>query len=188
MENFHTLYHIDVELIHVQKILIAPTTVHIHREILQMLEKYNSIKTTDNLLTHIAKYEKFKQRIFFFYSQYKLTDWPIQTAPDSSFYLHNLWFCPGFVERLLSTQGTHRDCIHTWTTNVGSLWNTHNSWCKPRGYLPSHRKLKPLTLSWPSKRQQLPQIIRPTMTCCVKRDTEPTSHPKDWHIQVHLGH
>lgn len=66
MENFHTLYHIDVELIHVQKILIAPTTVHTHREILQMLEKYNSIKTTDNLLTHIAKYEKFKQRIFFF--------------------------------------------------------------------------------------------------------------------------
>lgn len=67
MENFHTLYHIDVELIHVQKILVAPTTVQKHREILQMLEKYNSIKTTDNLLTHIAKYEKFKQRNFFFF-------------------------------------------------------------------------------------------------------------------------
>ena len=91
MENFHTLYHIDVELIHVQKILIAPTTVQNYREILQMLEKYNSVKTTGNLLTHIVKYEKFKQRIFFFfYSQYKLTDWLIQTAPDSSFYLHNL--------------------------------------------------------------------------------------------------
>ena len=68
MENFHTLYHIDVELIHVQKILRAPTTVQKYREILQMLEKYNSVKTTGNLLTHIVKYEKFKQRNFFFFT------------------------------------------------------------------------------------------------------------------------
>lgn len=92
---------------------------------------------------------------FFFYSQYQWSDWLILHSPRL-FYFYNVWFCFASLKGY-HFQGTHRGCMHSFLWLVLYMEHAEDSRWTPWGPWPSRRNSKPLTLVWPSKRQQSPQ-------------------------------